>query len=200
MFKLGITGGLGSGKSTAASFFKEKGAVVFDADEEAKQHLLSHLDLQDKIIDTFGSPVVQENKLNLSKLSEHIFSNKQFHETLNKIIWPEVYILIKSASEKATLDDTDLFVVDAALLLEAGYIEYFDSILLITAKKQIRIQRVHQRKNIPDDQIEKRMALQMPESEKQKLVQNTIENNEDLQDLYIRLEEFYKILNVGKNT
>ena len=196
MFKLGITGGMGSGKSTAASFFKQKGAVVFDADEEAKNHLLSQIDLQNHIKDTFGTPVSRGNHLDLLKLSKHVFSSRQYQDTLNKIIWPEVYALIKSAAKKATLDDTDLFVVDAALILEAGYTEYFDSILLITAKKSIRLLRIRLRKNIPDDQIEQRMALQLPESDKQELAQTTIENNKDVQDLYMQLEKFYKELNV----
>ena len=197
MFKLGITGGMGSGKSTAAHYFICKDAVIFDADEEAKRHLLAQIDLQNRIIDIFGAPVTKGNRLDLLKLSEHVFSSKQYQNTLNKIIWPEVYSLIKSSAEKAALDDTDLFVVDAALLLEAGYTKYFDSILLITAPNAIRIQRIRLRKNIPDGQIEKRIALQMPESVKQKLAQTTIENNGDVRDLYIKLEEFYNNLNIG---
>jgi dephospho-CoA kinase len=123
-------------------------------------------------------------------------ASKQNQDTLNKIIWPEVYTLIKFTAKKAALDDIDLFVVDAALLLEAGYARYFDSILLITAQKSIRIKRIQLRNNIPDDQIEKRMALQMPESEKQELASTTIENNTDVQDLYMKLDHFYKNLYV----
>ena len=197
MFKLGITGGMGSGKSTATHFFQSKGATIFDADEEAKRHLLSHVDLQNRIIDTFGNQVTQGSHLDLLKLAEYVFSHKQYHDTLNKIIWPEVYALIKSASEKATYNNTDLFVVDAALLLEAGYTDFFNSILLITARKSIRIQRIRLRKNIPEEQIEKRMALQMPESEKKKLAQTIIENNEDVQALYMKLDKFYNKLNIG---
>ena len=197
MFKLGITGGMGSGKSTAAHYFKRKGATIFDADEEAKRHLLSHVDLQNRIIDTFGIQVTQGSNLDLLKLSEYVFSHKQYHDTLNKIIWPEVYALIKSASEKATCNNTDLFVVDAALLLEAGYTDFFNSILLITAQKSMRIQRIRLRKNIPEEQIEKRMALQMPESEKKKLAQTIIENNEDVQELYMKLDKFYNKLYIG---
>ena len=194
MFKLGITGGMGSGKSTAAKFFQSKGASIFDADKEAKRHLLSNIELQKRIIDIFGNQVTRDGCLDLQKLSEYIFSRKQYQDTLNKIIWPEVYKLIKSASEQAACVNTDLFVVDAALLLESCYTEYFDSILLITASKSIRIQRILLRKNIPEDQIEKRMTLQMPESEKQKQVPTTIKNNKDVQELYIQLEKFYNNL------
>ena len=77
-----------------------------------------------------------------------------------------------------------------------GYAKYFDSILFISTPKSIRIQRIRKRKNIPDDQIEKRMAMQMSESRKQELAHTTIENNKDVQALYIKLEEFYKNLNL----
>ena len=197
MFKLGITGGMGSGKSIAANFFKLKGATIFNADEEAKKHILSHIDIQNCIIKTFGVQVTRKNRLDLSKLAECVFSSKQYQNRLNKIIWPEVYTLIKSAAEKAILNNIDLFVVDAALLLEAGYKNFFNSILLITAKQSIRIKRIKRRKNVPVGQIEKRIALQMPESEKKKLAHSTIENNGDMQELYRKLEQFYKNLNIG---
>ena len=197
MYKLGITGGMGSGKSTAADYFLQKGAVIFDADEESKQHLLSHIDLQNNIIDTFGAHVTQGNHLDLLKLSEHVFSSKEYQDALNKIIWPEVHALIYLAYDKAILNGADLFVVDAALLLEAGYTDFFNSTLLITAHQSIRIKRIQMRKNIPDDQIEKRMAFQMPESEKQKQVQTTIENNGTMQGLHTQLELFWKELNIS---
>ena len=124
MYKLGITGGMGSGKSTASHFFQLKGATIFDADEEAKRYLRSHIELQNRIIAIFGDKVTKNSHLDLSKLAEHVFSNKQYQNTLNKIIWPEIFSLIKSAAEKSTLRNTDLFVVDAALLLEAGYTDF----------------------------------------------------------------------------
>ena len=197
MFKLGVTGGMGSGKSTATHYFQRKGAIIFDADEEAKQYLLSNIDLQNRIIDTFGVQVTQGGNLDLSKLAEYVFSRKQYQDALNKIIWPEVYAIIQSAAEKASHNDTDLFVVDAALIFEAGYTNFFNSILLITAHQSIRINRLLLRKNIPRNQIEKRMALQMPESEKKKLSKTTIENNEGIKELYMKLEKFYNNLNVG---
>ena len=197
MFKLGVTGGMGSGKSTATHYFQRKGAIIFDADEEAKQYLLSNIDLQNRIIDTFGVQVTQGGNLDLSKLAKYVFSRKQYQDALNKIIWPEVYAIIQSAAEKASHNDTDLFVVDAALIFEAGYTNFFNSILLITAHQSIRINRLLLRKNIPRNQIEKRMALQMPESEKKKLSKTTIENNEGIKELYMKLEKFYNNLNVG---
>ena len=177
MYKLGITGGIGSGKSTASAFFKKKDAFVIDADSEAKNLFTKNNNLTQRIITTFGHQVTTNNQLDLKRLSELVFSSKSLQNQLNEIIWPEVSQLMIEAAQKAEIEGLNLFIVDAALLLEAGFIEFFNSILLITADKSTRIERILNRKNIPEDQIEKRMALQMPESEKKKLAHNIIENN-----------------------
>ena len=197
MYKLGITGGIGSGKSTASAFFKKKGVFVIDADSEAKNLFTKNNKLTQRIITTFGPQVTTNNQLDLKRLSELVFSSKLLQNQLNEIIWPEVSQLMIEAAQKAEIEGLKLFIVDAALLLEAGFIEFFNSILLITADKSTRIERILNRKNIPEDQIEKRMALQMPESEKKKLANTTIENNGILSELNEKLENYWESLNLN---
>ena len=197
MYKLGITGGIGSGKSTASEFFKKKGAFIFDADSEAKNLFTNNSNLSQRIIATFGSQVTTKKQLDLKRLSVLVFSSKSLQEKLNKIVWPEVSSVMIDAAEKAYNDGVTLFIVDAALLIEAGFNNFFNSILLITADKSIRYNRILLRKNIPENQIEKRMALQMPESEKQKQAQTTIKNNGNMQELHTQLELFWKKLNIS---
>ena len=197
MYKLGITGGIGSGKSTASEFFKKKGAFIFDADSEAKNLLANNSNLSQRIIATFGSEVTTKKQLDLKRLSALVFSSKSLQNKLNKIVWPEVSSVMIDAAEKAENNGITLFIVDAALLIEAGFNDFFNSILLITADKSIRYNRILLRKNIPENQIEKRMALQMPESEKQKQAQTTIKNNGNMQELHTQLELFWKKLNIS---
>ena len=197
MYKLGITGGIGSGKSTASEFFKKKGAFIFDADSEAKNLLANNSILSQRIIATFGSQVTTKKQLDLKRLSVLVFSSKSLQDKLNKIVWPEVSSVMIDAAEKAQNDGVTLFIVDAALLIEAGFNDFFNSILLITADKSMRLNRTLLRKNIPENQIEKRMALQMPESEKQKQAQTTIKNNGNMQELHTQLELFWKKLNIS---
>jgi dephospho-CoA kinase len=197
VYKLGITGGIGSGKSTASAFFKKKDAFVIDADSEAKNLFTKNNNLTQRIITTFGPQVTTNNQLNLKRLSELVFSSKSLQNQLNEIIWPEVSQLMIEAAQKAEIEGLKLFIVDAALLLEAGFIEFFNSILLITADKSTRIERILNRKNIPEDQIEKRMALQMPELEKKKLANTTIENNGTLSDFHEKLENYWESLNLN---
>ena len=197
MYKLGITGGIGSGKSTASAFFKKKGAFIFDADSEAKNLFSNNPALTRRIITTFGSEVSTNNWLDLKKLSELVFSSKSLQNSLNKIIWPEVSQVMLNAANNAENDGVKLFIVDAALLFEAGFTEFFNSVLLITAEKSIRYKRILLRKNIPENQIEKRMALQLPEWEKKKLAGTTIENNGTLSELNEELKLFWKSLQAG---
>ncbi len=197
MYKLGITGGIGSGKSTASEFFKKKGAFIFDADSEAKNLLINNSNLNQRIIADFGSQVTTKKQLDLKRLSALVFSSRSLQKKLNNIVWPEVSSVMIDAAEKAENDGVTLFIVDAALLIEAGFNDFFNSILLITADKSMRLNRILLRKNIPENQIEKRMALQMPESEKQKQAQTTIKNNGNMQELYTQLELFWKKLNIS---
>jgi len=194
MYKLGITGGIGSGKSTASKYFKKKGAFIFDADSEAKNLLTNNINLTQRVIATFGPQVTTNNKLDLKRLSELVFSSKSFQNSLNEIIWPQVLQEMVDAANNAENKGVKLYIVDAALLLEAGFIQFFNSILLITSEKSIRYNRILLRKNIAQDQIEKRMALQMPESEKKNLANTTIENNGTLQELYEKLEDYWESL------
>ena len=197
MYKLGITGGIGSGKSTASEFFKKKGAFIFDADSEAKNLLTNNSNLSQRIIVAFGSQVTTKKQLDLKRLSALVFSSSSLQNKLNNIVWPEVLGVMIDAAEKAENDGVTLFIVDAALLIEAGFNDFFNSILLITADKSMRLNRILLRKNIPENQIEKRMALQMPESEKQKQAQTTIKNNGNMQELHTQLELFWKKLNIS---
>ena len=196
MYKLGITGGIGSGKSTAAEFFMQKGAVVFDADVEAKHHIQKTESVQKLIIHNFGSQITTDNHLDLNKLSKIAFSSDKNQKILNGIVWPEVSLLMYNAAYKAENKCVKLFIVDAALLLEVRFTKFFNSILLITADESVRYNRILLRENIPEDQIEKRMAFQMPESQKKKLAHTTIENNGDVPELYTKLELFWEGLNI----
>ena len=101
MYKLGITGGIGSGKTTVSSLLEEKGAVVFNADKESKIQLQNSISLQHKLINLFGNAVTDKGHLILSKLAQVAFSSKLNQDLLNGIMWPEVMILIDQAIIKA---------------------------------------------------------------------------------------------------
>jgi len=195
MIKLGITGGIASGKTTAATFLKEKGAYVFNADQQSKAHLKKSLVLQKKIIKIFGDQVAIDNKINFNLLAETAFKNKTNHSILNGIIWPEVFLLINQEYDKVKKNKAyDIFIVDAALIFEANYQSFFDYTILITASEQIRLSRAIKRDNVSLENIQNRISLQMAESKKKSIADYTVNNNYSINNLYKKLEEVYKHL------
>jgi dephospho-CoA kinase len=197
MFKLGITGGIGAGKSTAVKYFSQKGAFVFDADVEGKNHLKNSISLQQRLIKTFGNEITsKKHKIDFHKLANIAFSDSINQKILNGIVWPEIYLIMSKSMNKQLKKGCKLFIVDAALMFESKFNSLFDHILLVTADKNIRIDRVLNRGNVSLDQINKRIALQMPETEKEKLADYTIVNNGEIDDFYQQLDLYFNQLNI----
>ena len=194
MYKLGVTGGIGSGKTTVSSLLKERGATVFNADKEAKKHLQNSISLQHKLINLFGKAVTEKGHLLLSKLAEVAFSSKINQNLLNGIMWPEVMILIDQAVHHAEENNTNLFIVDAALIFEANIQNLLDSVLLVSAPEEKRMGRAIRRKNLPTSQIQQRMSLQLEEDEKIKKADFVIYNESTLEDLKSEVDAFYNTL------
>ena len=194
MYKLGITGGIGSGKTTVSSLLEERGATVFNADKEAKLRLQNSISLQHKLINLFGNAVTEKGHLVLSKLARVAFSSKLNQDLLNGIMWPEVMILIDQKIIQAERNDIQLFIVDAALIFEANLQNLLDSVLHISAPEEKRMSRALRRKNLPSSQIQQRMTLQLSENEKIEKADFVIYNLTTLDDLQTEVDTFYKTL------
>ncbi len=196
MYKLGITGGVGAGKSTAANFFENIGATIFNADKEAKTHLKHTSSLQHKIINVFGDSVTENNKLSIKQLANVAFSSKLEQEILNGIMWPEVFILVENEMKNCESKNVKMFVLDAAMIFEGNFQHMLDSTLLISSKKEKRIERAVKRKNLHLEQIQNRMSLQMPETEKRKKADYIIDNNGSIENYLKKLQTFYDSLSI----
>ena len=195
MIKIGITGGIASGKTLASNFFKEKNdSFVFNADQISKRHLKKSKNLQKKIIHIFGNDIVVKKNIDFKLLADKAFKNKTNHKILNGIMWPEIYMLINNAYDKEKNNGKKIFVVDAALIFEANFQNFFDKIILITAKKDIRIKRAIKRKNIPLESIQNRISLQMSDSKKIKMADYVINNNSDIDKFKNSLCKIYSQL------
>jgi len=198
MIKIGITGGIATGKTTAANYCETQGAYIFNADQKSKAHLKKSLSLQKKIINIFGKKIAPNNKINLDLLAEEAFKNKTNIEILNGIMWPEVFLLIdkKYAEIKSERKHT-CFIVDAALIFEANYKNFFHKTILITASKKIRLERAIKRTNISLENIQNRIALQMTNKEKNNLADYIIDNSYTLNNLYKKIDQIMaKIISI----
>ncbi len=191
MIKIGITGNIGSGKTTLTKYFENQKSYIFNADKEAKNHLSKHSVLQKKIINIFGNEIITSNNLDFKKLAIKAFESKKNQQILNDIVWPEVSMLIENALRQAKIEKYDFFIVDAALLFEANFNHFFDYIILVTADEKKRLERALKRKNLDLSQIKKRMGLQLSDQKKIKLSDFVIFNDSDKKALK---SEYKKIL------
>tara|TARA_A100001011_G_scaffold123457_1_gene130330 strand:+ start:7050 stop:7646 length:597 start_codon:yes stop_codon:yes gene_type:complete len=191
MIKIGITGNIGSGKTTLTKYFENQKSYIFNADKEAKNHLSKHSVLQKKIINIFGNEIITSNNLDFKKLAIKAFESKKNQQILNGIVWPEVSMLIENALRQAKIEKYDFFIVDAALLFEANFNHFFDYIILVTADEKKRLDRALKRKNLDLSQIKKRMGLQLSDQKKIKLSDFVIFNDSDKKALK---SEYKKIL------
>jgi len=190
MVTLGVTGGIGSGKTTACQFLAEQGAYIFNADQVAKQILLTDEDVQEEIETEFGTSIRHNNQVDTQKLARIAFASEENQTTLNNILHPLVIENYLAQVEKQK-DDQSLFVVDAPLIFESGFDGHLDYTALIYTKYKIRLSRAIQRGTLSREQILKRMELQMPDEEKRELANFVIENNGTIADLKQRMQQLY---------
>ncbi len=192
MLKIGITGGISSGKTTVAEYLnKNKNVFIFNADKESKRHLKKSHSLQKKLTHIFSDKIIKNKKIDFNLLAKEAFSNSTNHKILNGILWPEVYILINNAYKKAQNNNYNLFIVDAALIFEANFSNFFDKTILLITNKEKRIKRAVKRNNIPLESIQNRMRLQMSDNKKKKLADIVIYNDKDLNSLYKKIDRLY---------
>tara|TARA_B100001540_G_C15726712_1_gene605662 strand:- start:665 stop:1255 length:591 start_codon:yes stop_codon:yes gene_type:complete len=188
---VGITGGIASGKSTISSYLQNKHeAYIFDADKEAKLLLNSKL-ISEKIYKAFPK------LLDLSKASiaNEAFKNQESQRKINNIIHPVISdLILERINDKKT--SHTLFVIDAALIIESGIFnkhrENGSKLILVTAEKDLRLQRALERSNLSEQTINNRMKLQMNDSQKIKYADYIIKNNSTKSELYNRVDEIIK--------
>tara|TARA_S200000501_G_scaffold25072_2_gene21790 strand:- start:85710 stop:86303 length:594 start_codon:yes stop_codon:yes gene_type:complete len=179
MVKIGITGGIGSGKSIVSSFFLEWGAYVFDADKEAKIILNENETAQSEVIAEFGTNILgPNNEIEKKKLSKIVFQDESHLLRLNTIVHPYIFDEIDRRLEIISAQRKyDLFVLDAALIYESGAETHMDYIIVVTSKVGLRTERVMERGGLTREEFLKRVSLQWPDEEKVKLADFIIENN-----------------------
>ncbi len=175
MLKIGLTGGIGSGKSVVAGIFKVLGIPFFDADTEAKLMMEKDEQLALSIQRLFGKETYTDKKLNRKYLANIVFNDHGRLEQLNALVHPAA---ILAANNWMNLQTTPYAVKEAALLFESGSASYLNYIIGVYSSKELRIKRVMERDNVTAEQVLARMRRQMDEEEKMKLCDFRAVNDE----------------------
>ena len=175
MLKIGLTGGIGSGKSTVAKIFETLGIPVYYADAEAKRLMNSSETLKKVIRQNFGEATYENDQLNRKYLAGIVFNDPEKLELLNALIHP---VTINDAEQWMQQQSAPYSIKEAALLFESGAAENLDFIVGVYAPQALRIKRVMKRDGLTADEIMKRINRQVNEEMKMKLCDFVITNNE----------------------
>jgi len=170
---VGLTGGIGSGKTTVANFFKDLGVPVYIADDAGKRLMATSEEVKKAVIDLFGKDAYIEGSLNRKLIAAEVFNNAEKLEQLNQIVHPAV---AKDFSEWLSLQKFPYVIYEAAILFEAGGYKKCDLVILVTAPKKSRLERVQKRDQSSLSEIEARMQHQWSDEQKQELANYEILN------------------------
>ena len=171
---IGLTGGIGSGKSVVAKVFATLGIPVFNADDEAKRIMQTSTEIKTKLIEQFGTDIYNAHGLDKEKLASIVFNDSFQLQLLNAIVHP---VTIQAAKDWAAKQTSPYVIKEAALIFESGAADGLFKVIGVTAPISIKIHRVMQRDGITKDQVDARMRNQISDTIKMRLCDYVIKNN-----------------------
>lgn len=189
--KIGITGGIGSGKSVVSKLLQLMGVPVYIADVESKRLTETDPDIRAALISLLGDEVYKDGKLNRPLLASYIFGNKDNLTMVNGIIHPRIKDDFRRWAQSHS--SYPIVGIEAAILIEAGFTEDVDQVVLVYAPQEIRLRRAVSRDACAAEQIQQRMRNQMPDEDKMAFAHHII-YNDDKQALIPQLGALIKTL------
>lgn len=189
MLRIGLTGGIGSGKSAAALLFSARGAPIIDTDEIARALVEPGQPAYDEIIKSFGGDILDGNRrIDRDKLRERVFDNAAERQRLEAILHPRIREVVRA--KIADLDSPYCIVV-VPLLIESGFDDLVDRVLVVDANENLQIQRTVTRSGLSEPEIRKIMSAQATRAQRLQRADDVIENNADRKHLEKEVERLH---------
>ena len=190
---IGLTGTIGSGKSTVSARLNSLGALILDTDNIARDVVEPNTDGLKEIEKAFGSGAISaDGSLDRKAVAAIVFADKEKRMLLNSIIHPAVLKTLKARTDaELAVNSRRLIVWDVPLLIEVGWTKYVDSVWLVTAPENIRMARIIKRDGCTAAEAESRIRAQMSEAEKRAYSNEIIDNGSSLTMLYERVDALY---------
>jgi dephospho-CoA kinase len=196
---IGLTGGIGSGKSTVAGFLAELGAAVLNADSIWHEILETDAVIQQKIVDAFGKQVLgADGKIERIKLADVVFKDRNELVKLNLISHPAIYRRIQSLLKNYRKQGVEVAVIEAPLLIEAGWATRVDEIWLTLAPKEVIVERLI-KKGMSAEDIKARMNMQIPPEDRIKAAKIVIDTDKPLEELKETISDLWHSTTVDTN-
>jgi len=182
MLKVGLTGGIASGKSTVGRMFGELGCKVIDSDRITRQLFEAGNPVNAAVAQAFGSRVVSsDGSIDRRVLGEMVFNNPDLRQKLNSLVHPAIIHRQKEfLAQVAAENPHGIGIVEAALIIEAGNYKNYDKVIVVTCSPEVQRRRLQERSRLTPQQIEARIASQMPLEEKLKFADFVVDNSGDI--------------------
>jgi len=188
---IGLTGGVGSGKSTVAGMFADLGASVVDADEATHAVYAPGTDGFDAIVDAFGPEYVRDGQIDRQRLGDLVFRDEAARLRLNAIVHPRVRDWMTARTAEAMDRGAEIVIQDVPLLFENGLQDLFSSTVLVYARPETQVARLVEQRGLPRDRARAILAAQMPIDQKRPLASIVIDNDGSLDETRRQVDEVW---------
>jgi dephospho-CoA kinase len=190
MLRVGLTGGIGSGKSTIASLFVMRGVPVIDTDEIARALTEPGQETFDEIVRAFGDAILDEKRrIDRNRLRERVFDNADERHRLEAILHPRIRVMVR---DKLAVLEAPYVIVVVPLLIESDFTDLVDRVLVVDAMENVQIQRTATRSGLSEPEIRKIMSAQASRAQRLQLANDVIENNGDRKQLEAEVERMHQ--------
>ncbi len=190
---IGLTGGIGSGKSTVSQFLAELGAVILDADKVGHEALKPDTEVWHKVVAAFGKQILTPNgEIDRNKLGEMVFRDSKSLSRLNRIIHPRMYDRVKAQLEEYRRQGVDVVVLEAAILIEVNWTSLVDEVWVTVAPEATVLRRLKERIGLSESESLARIRSQLSSEERIKHASVVINTDCSLDELRARVEELWR--------
>ena len=192
MIVIGLTGGIGSGKSEVSRVLNELGAEIIDADRVGHEAYQPHTKTWEALVAAFGEGILQPGgEVDRKALGSIVFSSPDALARLNAIVHPRMREMMRERLDERRARGVSVVVIEAAVLLEAGWDSLVDEVWVTTATEESVVQRISQRNNLPEEEIRKRINSQLKNEERVRRATVVIKNSDGLKELRQRVRELW---------
>ncbi len=192
---IGLTGGIGSGKSTVSQFLAELGTVILNADEIGHEALKPDTEIWRQVVAAFGRQILTpDGNLDRKKLGDIVFGNPESLSRLNRIMHPRMYDMVKAQLEEYRRQGMGVVVLEAPLLLEAGWTSLVDEVWVTTASESTVLKRLEEQKGLSGEEALARIRSQLPSEERVRHANVVINTDCDLDELKSKVKELWQRL------
>lgn len=195
---IGLTGGIGSGKSTVAQFLTEQGAVIIDADKLGHE-ALRNAEIRCEVVAAFGKDILTPNgEIDRKKLSEIVFVNSTSLPRLNEIMYPRIHEMVKAQLEKYRKQGVRVVVLEAPLLIEANWTSIVDEVWVTVAAEATVLERLKEKLGLSELESLARIRTQLPSEERIKHADVVIDADCDLDELKAKVKQLWHRFQAGE--